>query len=886
MNYKKLALILFLVFVLSLLPSVSSADWWDEWRSGDSKGSALSNYYQEEGIKFYRIGRYKKAEQAFKKALLIDPDCEIARRYLRKICSPLQTRRSTPEEQKTYPIAHRKDRREGREFRRRRKGLEPEIRKEEKISEEIKKIEEEIEGWEEYVPQVPPKDLEGPRRTSKDLEGPRRTPKDKPTGQASLRGRQAYGAGKPTGQARHTLHAARVPREPLNLGKVVVTATKTEREIKDIPASVSLISKEDIEEIPADYADDILRNSAGIGIDRGKGGLSSLSSFIYIRGFSQPRAVVLMRDGVPINRAVCGGTLFNEVPIGTVEKIEVVRGASSSLYGSGAMGGVVNIFTKEPTEETKVTIDNSYGTHNTYKSSTTLSGPLGEDLGYVLSYGHLKTDGFVAFDGMHKERAGEIAAVTKMRKAAIPNYRTADNTFAKLVYKLDPFSSFSLSHSFWKDDIGQGRKFFHTDVERNRTILGYRNKGLDLDVSANLFYLNEKIVHYLDNALWPSASQPFEELAQIRYKPGKDTGGNLTFSFPLSENQVLTTGLDYRWAEMEDKLNTFGPPAKKGEEKAVGRQHNASLFFEDEINLGEVGPGELSLNLSGRADWYRTYGGYHHKKQWNPKQKKYIITEDSYSAKTSGAFNPKLGAVYHLSDSTTLRASVGRAFHMPYLYSLYGTTECPPGKINEGNPDLKPEYVIGYELGLDQRIGENLVLRLTGFYNDIHDWMDKSYLTKNTNKWSNIDEVRTAGLEIEGEYNLFDDLTLFANYNYLYTEIDKYSNPPCAAKKGTYEGKRLSDQPEHRTNFGLTYAPESLTFSLRCRYVGSRYDDLENTKKLEEYLTADLLISKKIREFIEVALEINDLFNESWHDDADWLASPGRTYIGKVRMVF
>jgi len=95
--------------------------------------------------------------------------------------------------------------------------------------------------------------------------------------------------------------------QPLNLGEVVVTATKTERVIEDVPASVTLIKKEDIEKTTARYVDDVLRNEAGIDVDRGKGGLSSPSTHVRMRGFSHGRAVVVMRDGVPINRAICGG---------------------------------------------------------------------------------------------------------------------------------------------------------------------------------------------------------------------------------------------------------------------------------------------------------------------------------------------------------------------------------------------------------------------------------------------------------------------------------------------------------------------------------------------------------------------------------------------------
>ena len=651
--------------------------------------------------------------------------------------------------------------------------------------------------------------------------------------------------------------------QPLNLGEVVVTATKTERAIEDVPASVTLIKKEDIEETTARYVDDVLRYEAGIDVDRAKGGLSSPSTHVRMRGFSHGRAVVVLRDGVPINRAVCGGAKWDETPIGVVDKVEVVRGASSSLYGSGAMGGVINIFTKDPEEETKITLEQGYGTHNTWESNTAVSGPLGEKLGYVLSYDRLETNGFIPYAGDN----------SKKKNAAIDNYREADNIFAKFVYDIDDASSLSLTHSYWNDEVSMGREYNHKDFKRNRTILGYKSKGETFDIIANAFYLDEEFVDYADNK-----SYGFDKLAQVRHRPGKDAGGNLAISFPLTENQILTTGIDYRWAKMVDKLENFKDTEQ---ELALGKQHRASLFIEDEISFDR-----LMLNLSARGDWYKTYDGFHSKTG---------EADVDYSSKDKTVFNPKIGAVYHLTEATALRGSVGRAFHMPYLYSLYGTTECPPGKINNGNPDLKPEYVIGYELGIDQKFGEDITFRLTGFYNDISDWMDASYWKTaggKQYKWSNVDKAETAGIELEGEYKVTDGLSLFANYAYLHTEIDKYENPPGASlgspyTSGDYKGNQLADQAKHKANFGLTYSnPKILTASLKCRYVGSRYDNLENTTKLEPYMTADFLLSKKVNNFLEISFEVNDLFNESWQEDDGWLASSGRTFMSRAKLTF
>ncbi|MCD6152634.1 MAG: TonB-dependent receptor [Syntrophobacterales bacterium] len=651
-------------------------------------------------------------------------------------------------------------------------------------------------------------------------------------------------------------------KEAVELEKTVVTATRTEKAVKDAPASVTIITKEEIEATSARYVDDLLRDIVGVDVKRPRG-ISSSCTHIRLRGFSHPRGTLLLRDGIPINRIACGGGKLNEIPVEFVGRIEVVRGINSSLYGTSAMGGVINIITKKPEKELKGTVEGSYGTFNTWNSGVTLSGTAKEKLGYQLYYNHLETDGYNPWsDSFIATKPAWVQK--KFREAIVDQDRNADNVFAKLTYEIDSSSTLGFAYSYWDDDISNGRKYNYNEFERNRTSLTYEKQG-KLNISANLYYLDEDFEFTYDRK--PSAGNAFDTIEMISKIPVDDIGGMMSISFPIKKAHLLTVGTDHRLGKMENKCD-WQISARKT--RTEGKQYRGAFFVQDEIDTGR-----FLTTLSARVDWYKIYDGSFYDST-GPSEK--------YSDKSGEEFNPKFGLVYHLTDSTTLRGSVGRASNIPYLYSLYGTWECPPGKFNEGNPDLDLEYTIGYEAGIEQRFGNQVMLRMTGFYNDINDWMARIYNKTQAGvkyyRWENVDKVETSGIELEAEYRPVASLKLYANYGYLDTKIREYKDGP------QLEGNRLIDQPRHRFNAGFTYTnPDLFTINLRQRYVSDRYDDMENTQKLDEYATFDVKISRDITKFIKASLEVEDIFNKTWQESYQW-ETPGRMIFGRVKVMF
>jgi len=653
-------------------------------------------------------------------------------------------------------------------------------------------------------------------------------------------------------------------QEAMELEKTVVTATRTEKAVKDAPASVTIITREEIEAASARYVDDLLRDIVGIDVKRPRG-ISSSCTHIRMRGFSHPRGTLILRDGMPINRIACGGGKHNEIPVELIERIEVVRGINASLYGTSAMGGVINIITRKPGKELKGTVEGSYGTFDTWNSGVTLSGTAKEKFGYQFYYNHLETDGYNPWsDSFIATKPAWVQK--KFREAIVDQEREADNIFARFTCEIDPSSTLAFAYSYWDDDISNGRKYNYNEFERNRTNLTYEKKG-KLNISANLYYLDEDFEFTYDRKPVKKTKKAFDTIEMISEIPIEDFGGMVSISMPIKKRHLLTFGTDQRLGDLENRCDWVTSSRKT---RTEGKQYRGAFFVQDEIDAGR-----LLATLNARLDWYRTYDGSFYDSTGK---------SEKYSDESGEEFNPKLGLVYHLTDSTTLRGSVGRASNVPYLYSLYGTWECPPGKFNEGNPDLDLEYTIGYEAGIEQRFGKQAMLRMTGFYNDINDWMARIYNKTQKGvkyyKWQNIDEVETSGIELEAEYMPFTSLRLYANYGYLHTEIKKYKDGP------QLEGNRLVDQPRHRFNSGFTYTnPDLFTINLRQRYVSDRYDDMESAQKLDDYVTFDVKISRAITKFIEASLEVEDIFNKTWQESYQW-ETPGRMIFGRLKIMF
>lgn len=622
-----------------------------------------------------------------------------------------------------------------------------------------------------------------------------------------------------------------VHADPLTLESVVVSATGTERTLKNAPASVSVISAEDLRKRPVQDLQEALRGTEslqfnGIGLDR-RG--------ISVRGMPSEHTLVLV-DGKRISSS-SGAIAHSDfdlgwVPVEAIERIEVVRGPMSSLYGSEALGGVVNIITRKATD--------------TWRGSGVLNGGVRED---GLGGQRHQAGAYVAGPLVPGVLGLTLNGETR-RKQETPDFDdkrlseleggNANSGGATLSWTPDDMQRIDLGYEAgrerrWRNSLTAGANpsgYESTDViERQRWSLGHSGDW-SWGSSQMRLYRNQ-----LERENSRSDAQPSSDPQRLT-----DTVVDGQLSLPLLDMHLLSVGGEWRKEELEDSTVNVA-----GDETALHR----SLFLQDEITFGS----NWSLTLGSRFDKHEAFG-------WETSPRAYLL--------------------HHYSDALTLRAGVGRGYKAPSLKQLspgYSAVGGGGRFTIYGNPELQPETNTSYELGADYQ-GEGWSLTGMLFQNDVHDLIQTVCVSncgirgREVRDYENVEKARIRGIELGGGIDLPADLRWELNYTYL------------DARNLTAD-QRLGDRSRHLANSILKWMP-SATFDaqLRTEYVGSQLTYSSNVAyALPAYSLWHLELSQKLSANLTLRGGIENIGDERLADQSETFnyAEPGRTYhIGLV----
>ncbi|MBU1152979.1 TonB-dependent receptor [bacterium] len=703
----------------------------------------------------------------------------------------------------------------------------------------------------------------------------------------------------------------------IELEEVVVTATKIEQNISDLPVSASVITRDEMEKKRVTFVDEALKYEPGVVQKRTK--FADTRSMATLRGFSGGQRTLVLLDGIPTNDAYTGGTYLCDLPVGTVERIEVVNGPFSSLYGGEAMGGVINVITKTPKKE-GFEVKSSASAYDTYRHILSYGNKLGKfsfslNLEKKTSKGD-RTD-LVTKSVKPGTSTTQVTGWTKTTdNKGSPFYLLGDkgknywdqNQYGfKLNYCLNPASNLSFSYK------GNKREYGYRDPQSN--LVDGSGKPVDSgkvelpgegtmtlspkdflgtwgeleDNTYGLCYDTLLVEIALKGRLNFSDSNSFyvspETGANYSGGPGKlsktspkDTiFGEVQFDIPLMETNLITCGLTYRddsarakdwkvsnWKD-ESSIGTGNPTYEVG-----GKARTIAFYTQGEVQLINA----LKLFLGARYDTWKNYDAS------LIDGTKSTIYED----KEKQAFSPKVGLLYKpkfekgLYKLEGIRASWGKAFRPPTIHELYRTWKYG-SKTYVGNPELSCETTQSWEIGIDQHLSK-IAISATYFQSKIDDLIYNKWVTETYSIRENAGRGQIAGFEMEGKMKLAAGLDAFANYTLQDTEIT--SNP---AEPKTV-GKDFEYVPEKMYNIGVSFHRNDLDASCTWHWVKKMYATSDNTDVAEGVYgahdtvdTVDMKIGYAFKERMRVSLACDNLLDKEYYQ---YYKSPGRTVTFEV----
>ncbi|MDH5820875.1 TonB-dependent receptor domain-containing protein [Acinetobacter pseudolwoffii] len=672
------------------------------------------------------------------------------------------------------------------------------------------------------------------------------------------------------------------------LSTIVVSAAGFEQELKNAPASISVVTAEDLKKKGITSIADALTEVPGVDVRNGQGKTGGLN--IQMRGLNQSYTLILI-DGQRQNTSgSIGPNGFGEFstsfmpPLASIERIEVIRGPMSTLYGSDAMGGIINIITKKVSSEwngnvsVEQNIQENSEIGNNWKTSAVVNGPLIQD----------KLGIQVRGEFFHRDESDRLVTPAKTidegSQGRDPRTVEANNyaVGTKLTYNLND------NVSTWVDFDHSEQRFNNTDARLGELYEYDTDNNVIKGISSykdEVKFLRDRISAGVDTELnfgqWktfasyvtseqegrrlPKGNVPeynyFSDGTQDRILKNKDLTVDSRIISTLGNHKV-TAGVEYKDGETID--NSAG-------NSVAFEQDSWSIFAEDEWNLTD----SLALTFGGRYEDHSAFGGH---------------------------FTPRAYLVWNTNDQWTLKGGVSTGYKVPTandLHSGINGFSSQGRNVTLGNPDLKPEETTNYELGFVYDNLSNFSLTTTAFFTQFKDIIVSDARVFENCLWAgrpagqapasdcmtvgsfdnqpnfgfkgNADKAESYGVELSAKYDISPSFDVKANYTWLESEITEGEN----------KGNPIENTPRHALNFtGTWYVNDKFTTWLeaeyksdRVRFTNPNLNDVNISReidavgnKLKAYELFNLGASYKVSNQVTVSGRVNNLLNKDFGD--------------------
>lgn len=634
----------------------------------------------------------------------------------------------------------------------------------------------------------------------------------------------------------------------VQLDNVVVTATGFEQLVEDAPASITVIPRQELEKKAFKDVTDALKDVPGVVVTGG-----GSSSDISIRGMA-PAYTMILVDGKRQNsretRPNSDGPGIEQgwlPPMQAIERIEVIRGPMSSLYGSDAMGGVVNIITRKVPQKwtggirTEGTKQGDSKSGDMYQGSFYVAGPIVEETLGMQIYGQMsKREEDRIVNGFNKQetKSGGIKlalAPNKNHDFVAEVSRTLQRRASNPGKSIDYFD-------------GRGQPMNPSDTEYDKTMYSLTHTGRWGQATSETYFQRDEV----DN--------PTREMFL------KTDSFNTLWSLPVG-NHILSAGFNYQQESLKDSGNQYDASVNRL------KRYQWALFAEDEWMITD----DFALTTGIRMTKDENYGTH---------------------------WTPRMYGVWHATDNFSFKGGVSTGFKAPGLRQavddwgqITGGGRGAPAIIM-GNPQLKPEKSVSQEFGVVWDNRDNWNSSLTFFNTNFKDKISEVRRCTDPNDQPNchvrpgdqgyrfisdrvnVDKAVMRGIEATNTWDITDNLRWTANYTYTYSK----------QKSGQFKGKPLNHMPKHMFNTTLDWDVNGqLGLWSRLNFRGKSSEYLSRTSMSEStpsFTFVDLGMNYKVNKNVNVGLAVYNLFDKRVTYDSYDAVYDGRRYWASLSVEF
>jgi outer membrane cobalamin receptor len=549
-------------------------------------------------------------------------------------------------------------------------------------------------------------------------------------------------------------------------------------------------------------------------------------AYIRLRGFRQREAALLV-DGIPISSPYHGQLDLNSLPVAAIDRIEIVKGASSLMYGANAMGGVINIITKKSNGKPNYSFSGEMGSGQTNRLATTIQGGL-KKMRYMLSGGYFNQDHF----SLSKKYEFERNQNSIERSNSDQKLMNAD---ASLAYDFNEKSTFTLHFSHVNQERGlpphdndQKAKFQRMTAWNQGVIDAIFDFKLPFGTFKAKFYYD-----YMKNVLDTFDDNKFS--TQDQKNSVTDTmnnyalGGDIFYRKNVTDQFLVKSALRFRYDKNENQLDT-------GEPFEYFSFNTVSIPLEMEWQLVKL----FTVTGGASSDWM------------------YFEQELNGETKTNWTLNPQLACLFEPQAQWKFKIALSGKTRFPTMKELFSP--------DSGNTDLDPMQAKIFEVGGKWEPLHRLSFSATYFYNDVNDLITR---LKKDGPYENVSHAVFNGFELGMEWLDYEFAAVRLSYTYLNTED----------KSGT-DVEYIEYRPKHKIDGSLlVMLPAKFRAGLNASYISSQfYFENQQEQTLDPCLVMDMKVSKKIIDAIELMITVQNVF------DVNYFESAG--YPREGRMVF